>query len=227
MNQGKSVYIIIGSRKNIAKLDEGNLPPIKMNNEIIKRETTVKNLGVLFDQFMSWDSEINKCISNGYLKLRQAYRFSKFLSKKSKTIIVQSYILSQFNYSSIILQNLTKTQMDKLQKFQNTCVRFILNLRKFDHISEGFTVLIFLKMHQMRDIQALTLMHKIKGNLAPHYLTSRLVSQGSHHGHRTRIANNIFISHFKTNYGRDRFFCRIAKKYNELSTLLLITPSLS
>ena len=227
LNQGKSVYIIIGSRKNIAKLDEGNLPPIKMNNEIIKRETTVKNLGVLFDQFMSWDSEINKCISNGYLKLRQAYRFSKFLSKKSKTIIVQSYILSQFNYSSIILQNLTKTQMDKLQKFQNTCVRFILNLRKFDHISEGYTLLKFLKMHQMRDTQALTLMHKIKGNLAPHYLTSRLVSQGNHHSHRTRAVNNIFISRFKNNYGRDRFFNRIAKKYNELTTLLQIAPSLS
>ena len=114
-----------------------------------------------------------------------------------------------------------------MQKFQNTCARFILNLRKFDHISEGLASLQFLKMNKMRDTQSLTLMHKIKGNLAPHYLTSRLVSQGNHHQHRTRAANNIFISRFKTNYGKNRFFCRVAKQYNELCALLEISPSLS
>ena len=56
------------------------------------------------------------------------------MSKKSKIILVKSYILSQFNYSSIILQNLSKTLSDKIQKFQNTSVRYILNLKKFDHI---------------------------------------------------------------------------------------------
>ena len=43
LNEGKSVYIIIGSRHNIKKLKELNLPDIKINNKIIDRETSVKN----------------------------------------------------------------------------------------------------------------------------------------------------------------------------------------
>ena len=227
LNEGKSVYIIIGSRHNINKINELNLPDIKINNKVIERETSVRNLGVIFDEIMSWDPEINKCIKNGYDKLRHAYRFKNFLSKNSKKLIVQSYILSQFNYSSIILQNLTKAQMDKLQKFQNTCVRFILNLRKFDHISEGRASLGFLKMSRMRDSQALTLMHKIRSGKAPLYLANKISFQSDHHEHRTRARANICTRRFNTNFGKNCFFNCITKKYNELSNKLNINPKLS
>ena len=120
LNEGKSVFIILGSPSNITKINEMVLPDICINNKSIKRESVVKNLGVLFDENMSWESEINKLIKNGYFKLRQAYRFKNFLSKESKKLLVQSYILSNFNYSGIIIQN--------------NCIRFILNLRKFDHL---------------------------------------------------------------------------------------------
>lgn len=176
---------------------------------------------------MSWDPEINKCIKNGYDKLRLAYRFKNLLSKESKKLLVQSYILSQFNYSSIILQNLTKTQIDKLQKFQNTCIRFILNLRKFDHISEGRLSLGFLKMSKIRDLQSLTLMHKIRSGKAPFYLVNRLSFQGDHHNHRTRARANTCTRRFNTNFGKNCFFNCMSKKYNELSNQLNITPQLS
>ena len=86
------------------------LPPIIINHKPSKCESTVRNLGIIFDETMSWDPEINITISSGYLKLKQVYRFKNFLSKCSKKLIVQSYILSHFSYSSIILQNLTQEQ---------------------------------------------------------------------------------------------------------------------
>ena len=169
---------------------------------------------------MSWNSEINKSIANGYAKIKQAFSFKNFLSQASKKLLVQSYILSQFNYSSIILQNLTKIQCEKIQKFQNTCIRFILNLRKFDHVSEGFRSLGFLKMNQLREIQSLTLMHKIVNNKAPTYLTEKLFLQGEHHDHLTRTRSYIGIWRFKTNFGRNCFFNRIGSSYNEILTKL-------
>ena len=77
LNEGKSVFIILGSSYNMAKIKDLVLPPIKINNKNIKRETTVRNLGITFNETMSWDSEINKCISKGYGKLKQAYRCKK------------------------------------------------------------------------------------------------------------------------------------------------------
>ena len=227
LNEGKSVFIILGSKHNISKINELVLPPIIINNKSINRETTVRNLGIIFDETMSWDPEINKSISSGYGKLKQAYRFKNFLNNNSKKIIAQSYLLSQFNYSSIILQNLTKAQIHRIQLFQNTCVRFILNLRKFDHISWAFSSLGFIKMENLRDIQSLTLMHKILNNKAPKYLCEKIVFQGDHHVHRTRFRRNIRCSSFKTNFGRNRFFNNIGKKYNEISFSLKLPNTIS
>ena len=227
LNEGKSVFIIIGSKQNLVKVGNHILPPILINNKPIKRETVVKNLGILIDENMSWDSEINKCISNGYLKLKQAYRFKHFLSKTSKKLIVQSYILSQFNYSSIVLQNLTKAQSDKIQKFQNTCVRFILNLCKFDHISEGISSLGFLKMSKNRNLQSLTLMHKIRAGLAPQYLKDKMSFIGDSHAHATRNRTNIRTRRHKTNFGKNCFFNYISNKYNEITNKLNIATTIS
>ena len=227
LNEGKSVFIIIGSKQNLVKINNLNLPVISINNKPIERETTVKNLGILFDENLSWDAEINKCISSGYGKLKQAYRFKNFLRNESKKLIVQSYILSQFNYSSIILQNLNKSQIDKIQKFQNTCVRFILNLKKFDHISPGFLSLKILNMAKTRKFNALTLMHKIVTDKAPQYLKEKILRQGGHHSHRTRARNNIFISRFKTNFGRNRFFSCAGNNYNCIMNNLNLSRTLS
>ena len=227
LNEGKSVFIILGSSYNMAKIKDLVLPPIKINNKNIKRETTVRNLGITFNETMSWDSEINKCISKGYGKLKQAYRCKIFLNNQSKKIIVQSYLQSQFNYSAIILQNLSKAQMYRIQLFQNTCVRFILNLRKYDHISEGFKSLNFLNMEKLRELQSLTLMHKILNNKAPTYLCEKITYQGDNHEHLTRTRSKIRCTRSKTNFGHNRFFNNIGRKYNDITTTLNISKTLS
>ena len=227
LNEGKSVFIFLGSQQNLTKINQMVLPDIVINGKKIKREKVVRNLGIQFNETMSWDSEINKCISKGYGKLKQAYRCKNFLNYESKKAIVQCYLLSQFNYSAIILQNLTKMQMHRIQLFQNTCVRFIQNLRKFDHISGAFKSLGFLKMESLRNVQSLTLMHKIVNNKAPTYLTEKIMLQGDHHQHFTRNTTNIRCSTSKTNFGLNRFFNGIGRKYNEISSLLKFPRDIS
>ena len=117
--------------------------------------------------------------------------------------------------------------MDKIQKFQNCCVRFILNLRKYDHISHCYPMLNLLKMSDFRLSQSLTLMHKIFTGAAPIYLTQRIVFLGQNHQHQTRNRNNLNISRFHNNYGQNRFFNFIANKYNSIKTLLDISLTTS
>ena len=85
-----------------------NLPPISINNKTLKRETEVDNLGVRFDDRMTWEKHINKAVSKAFGKLKCAYRAKNFLNKKSKATIVEYYVLSHFNYCSILMQNLTQ-----------------------------------------------------------------------------------------------------------------------
>ena len=76
LNEGKSVFIAIGSNQNITNLNMLKIPDIKINNKKIKRESEVRNLGIIFDENLSWNAEISKTISKGQGKLRQAYRLS-------------------------------------------------------------------------------------------------------------------------------------------------------
>ena len=91
-----------------------------------------------------------------------------------------------------------------------------MNLRKFDHISGAFKSLNFIKMENLRNIQSLTLMHKILNNKAPNYLTEKIILQGEHHSHVTRNIGNIRCSTSNTNYGLNRFVNFTGRKYNEV-----------
>ena len=227
LNEGKSVFIIIGSKNNISKLNARRMSDIIVNNKKIKRETQVRNLGIIFDENLSWDVEINKTISKSYSKLREAYRHKNFLSKGSKVSIVQSYLLSQFNYSSIILQNLKNYQIKKIQTFQNTCTRFILNIRKYDHISQGFKSLGFLNMDNSRKLQSLSLMHKIMRNEAPQYLSDNITRNEQIHNYATRTRSNIHINNSRTNLGQNCFFNSVGRLYNQITEMLDISTDLS
>ena len=191
-----------------------NLPHICIKNKNLKRETEVENLGVLFDDRMTWEKYINTAVSKAYGKLKCAYRAKNFLNKKSKSIIVEYYVLSHFNYCSILMQNLTQKFKDKIQKLQNSCTRFIFGLRKYDHISQHFKQLKVLNMDNRRSLQALTLMHKIVTKKAPSYLCSKLVYRRGFHQHNTRGSSKIHVPGFSTNYGKNRFFRKIIIKYN-------------
>ena len=81
LNAGKSKYIILGSDTNIRHLKTRTLPPIKIDSKPIDRELSVKNLGITFDETLSFSNHINKLVSNAIGKLKPAFRFKNFLSQ--------------------------------------------------------------------------------------------------------------------------------------------------
>ena len=198
LNNDKSNFIIIGSRQALAKLKYIAIPVVKMANIPIERKIHVKNLGVIFDETLSWEKHINKCIVKAYGKFKQACRFKNFLSEEAKFNISEMYILSQFNYCDALFLNSSKMLKNKIQKVQNNCLRFSLNLRKYDHISQHRTRLGILNMDDRRMLHSLTLMHKIVKEIAPSYLNNRIKRQSEVHNYNTRSRQALTIDNIKT-----------------------------
>ena len=73
LNAGKSKYIIIGSRQNLKKLKDVQLEPIKIDSNIIEREYEAKNLGVTFDEELTWTRHVNLSVAKAYGKLKQVF----------------------------------------------------------------------------------------------------------------------------------------------------------
>ena len=217
LNASKSKFIVIGSRPNLKKLKSVNLDQIKLGNETIEREYTVKNLGITFDELLSWTNHVNLCVAKAYGKLRQAYRFKNFLTDKVKWNLCETYILSNFNYGDIILQGLSNQLENKIQKIQNSCIRFSFGLRKYDHITHTRLSNNIINMHDRRLLHCFTLMFKIVRKMAPVYLCNRITYKRQIHNYNTRRKNDIQTPFARTRFKALSFFIEIANKYNELS----------
>ena len=213
LNASKS----IGCRPNLKKLKSVVLNQIKLGQEVIEREFAVKNLGIIFDELFTWSKHINLIVAKSYGKLRQAYRFKNFLTPEVKWNLCETYILSQFNYGNIILQGLSNQLMQKIQKTQNSCIRFSFGLRKYDHISNSRISNKILCMHDRRLLQCLTLMFKIVRKIAPVYLCDKITYHSQLHNYYTRHRNNILTPFARTRYRTFSFFIEISKAYNILS----------
>ena len=216
LNTDKTKYIIIGSQNNLNKLKDLILPPLKLNGDVLERKYSVKNLGVIFDQHMSWVDHINNIVGKAYGRLKQAYRYKNFLSIDSKFRLIEAYILSLFNYGDILFQNITARLANKIQLVQNACMRFVFGLRKYDHISHCFDKKKTLNIENRRKLHSLTLMHKIMLGQAPHYLTQKIVRHSDLHPYNTRHRNNIAIQRVNSNIRSNSFFISIPKLYNEI-----------
>ena len=139
------------------------------------------------------------------------------MNESSKSKLTEAYILSQFNYGDIILQNLSEQLQYKIQKVQNSCVRFTYGLRKYDHISGLIKNKNILNMKNRRLLHNLSLMFKIRNHKAPKYLCDRIRVHGDIHAHFTRNRLNIDPPLARSKVRSRSYFSHISKKFNLLS----------
>ena len=123
LNVSKTEYMIIGSRHNLRKIDKD--PVIKIGSETVKRVHTSKSLGVIIDDKLKWEDQIDsisKKVSRGIgaIKLIKPYVPKKCLSQVYNAL-VQPY----FDYCSLVWQNCKLELQSKLQKLQNKAARII------------------------------------------------------------------------------------------------------
>ena len=226
LNTDKTKYIVLGSPGNLKKLSDVQLPPLTLNGDILERKYELKNLGVIFDKNMQWTDHINSMVGKSYGRLKQAYKFRNFLSIESRFKLVETYILSLFNYGDVLFQNITAKLSNKIQLVQNSCMRFIFGLRKYDHISHCYDKNKTMNMENRRLLHSLTLMHKISLGHAPEYLIDQIVRHSDLHEYNTRGRDNIAVPRVNTNTRSNSFFISIPKLYNEILPTFNENPDL-
>ena len=220
LNASKSKFIVIGSRPNLKKLKNTVLDEIKLGQDVIEREYAVKNLGIVFDEYFSWHKHVNLITAKAYGKLQHVFRFKNFLSQKAKWSLSETYILSQFNYGDIILQGLSNQLVQKIQKVQNSCIRFTFGLRKYDHITATRKNNKIISMEDRRLFHSLCLMFKITKKIAPIYLCNRISYRNSLHNHNTRHRNDIITPFARSRIRSLSFFIFITNRFNQLSNYI-------
>ena len=106
INPNKSNFIIVGSHRSMSKVNQIYLPPIYLDGTPIERLHFARNLGITFDEVLSWRRHISVTIGKAYASLKMLSRFKKFLSFKSKKLLCNAIVLSHFNYCDVLFSNI-------------------------------------------------------------------------------------------------------------------------
>lgn len=228
VNPTKSQVIIVGSRQLLSKIDRRTLPPIYFNGVIIPYSSSVKNLGVYMEESLSWVGNTNEISRKVYGAMHSLKRLNRFIPIDTKITLVQTLILPILDYGDVCNLDLNENLLNKLDRLLNYGIRFIFNVRKYDHISEYRNRLQWLNVRLRRNMHVLSLLYTILFNTnSPPYLTERFQYLSSH-GVPLRSADNLLLlipCHTSTCYS-DSFTVNAARLWNDLPLEVRNSPSI-
>ncbi len=166
-----SYVLYIGSRHQISKA--GHLS-LTLDDSVLEVQSRVRNLGVIFDANLSFDSFIQSTVKTSFFHLRNIARLHPMLNFTVAEMLVNSFVVSQLDYCNALLAGASKSTLNKLQYVQNSAARILTGTRIGSHITPVLESLHWLPVRFRVDFKILMLAFKALHGLAPHYLTELL-----------------------------------------------------
>lgn len=197
LNPSKSSVLLFGNKND--KITYRNSLQIKIGDQQIPINEKAKSLGVILDNTLRYRDQILKCIQRSYAALKLLYPHRNSLTVATKKILCDTLVLSQFNYCSALYgPSLDVDFANRIQRVQNSCLRFIFGIRKYDHISHKLIDIKWLNMNNRRKLHALCLYHKIIIYKKPPYLYEKITFRTDVHNINVRNKGSISPPSHKT-----------------------------
>ena len=128
INPEKTKILLIGVPQLLRQLPSASI-------SLLGKETTpvpvAKALGVYIDQSLTYTDHIAKTTT------LQISRIKRLLDRETLLLLINAFVISKVYYCSTVWANTCQSNIKKLQLAQNFAARIVLDLRKFDHISQG------------------------------------------------------------------------------------------
>ena len=172
------------------------LPKLIINNYQIQGEESVKFLGVLLDQHLTWKEHIKRTENKIAKNIGILYKARLYLDKRSLLCLYYSYIHSPLNYANTAWCSTNRTYLKKLQSHQKHAIRIIFHENKFAHTREHFKENNILIIYQFNIFNNLLFLHRVKNEKAPNVFLPKFL-RPSHHYPTTFSQNSYIVPSFK------------------------------
>ena len=209
INDSKTEFIVFRSPQ--AKQDLSGLSVI-VGDSIIQQSSKVRNLGITFDQLLSFDDYISCVCRSTHFHLRNIGRIRHLLSQNATAQLIHAPISIRLDYCNSILYNLPKKSILRLQRIHNQAVRILTKTSRRDDITEVLIDLHWLRIEERIVYKLLILTFKafIDRTAPPLYVCELIEQQKSSTNTRTRVANDAFLLKLRppSRNSSDTFFDR-------------------
>jgi hypothetical protein len=209
VNTSKTKFIVFRTRgKNINPLDcqlvyNGNEigqpvdPTLIHPIERIHNDGETRNfklLGVLFDEFLTFDDHISFLCSKISKSLFCINRVKNFISQDTLKTLYFAMVHSHVAYCLSVFSCANKTSMNRLKLKQKEAIRIVCKAGYRDHTAPLFARLKILPLEQMIELSILKFMHSFSHKLLPFSFNNMWQTNRDRHPDRVlRNADHLFI----------------------------------
>ena len=167
LNSDKTELIVLGPKHLRDELADGNF---SLDGTTVTPRATVKNLGVTFDQDMSFQPHIKQITKIAFFHLRNIAKVRHILSQSDAEKLVHAFVTSRLDYCNSLLSGCPIKSINSLQLVQNAAARVLTGVRRRDHITPSLASLHWLPVQYRIEFKILLLTYKACNGLAPQYL---------------------------------------------------------
>jgi len=215
LNPSKCKCIVISKRG----IDATSVPDILIGNEAIEKAKTAKNLGIIFNNRLTFEDHIRNAIGKTYGMLRCLWFSQSFTPKHIRVLLVKSYIVPFLLYNCELYVNMDCLTKHKLKVCFNNILRYVFGLKRFESTSYFATQLFNMNLDKLLDYRSLLFLHKIIYSGQPDYLCDHIHLTQSH---RTMQIRPIL---FQSLVSERHFFVNTIRLWNALPPYMQNTSS--
>ncbi len=147
---------------------------IQLGTSIITPSTSVRNLGVIFDDQLTFKEHIAKTARSCRFALHNIRKIRPFLTEHAAQLLVQALVVSRLDYCNALLAGLPSNTIKPLQMIQNAAARLVFNEPKRTHVTPLFISLHWLPVAARIKFKTLMLAYRTTTGSAPSYFHSLL-----------------------------------------------------
>ena len=167
LNDGKTEFIVIGTRHQLAKT---SISSLHVGDAQITTSSTVRNLGVWFDATFSMASHVTKTCGASFYHLQNIRHIRKYLSPEAAERLVHVFITNRVDYCNSLMYRLPAYQIGKVQRVQNAAARLVARKSKYCQMTLLLKRLHWLPVRSRIQFKLLLITFKAIHGIAPDYI---------------------------------------------------------
>ena len=227
LNASKTMFIPFSRRR-----DASLYPPLRLDEDtVIPPKTKLRNLGVIMDSKLSFDSHIRELRKSCFFQLRRLKSIREYIPTSQFASLIHSFITSRIDFCNSLYFTLPDYARNQIQTIQNSCAKCLTGARRFDSATSALRSLHWLPVKARAQFKVLLFAYRIvhKSPNTPMYLLEQLYIP-----ERTRVTRSSrkiilacrLSSQLSTVGGRS-LFTSMVDLWNSLPVELQSVPSLS
>ena len=123
LNADKSDVIWLVTRQ-LAKMSEAD-KDLPLLSGILRASQTVRNLGVIIDERLTFDAQTRACSKTCFFHLRHIRQIKHFIDDSALRLLVHLFITSGLDYCNGLLANCSVAVRQRMQRIRDSAARLV------------------------------------------------------------------------------------------------------